>query len=116
MIGVVVEWCFAKPGRRCATCTLWATSADPALESWEVTARTDNVEIRLTSIADLTPSTARPDELAAADLARLMARHGSWLRRSELLRVVRGYLGPCVARHARRELVRRILDAREPAR
>jgi hypothetical protein len=33
-----------------------------------------------------------------------------------LLRVIGGYLGPDAPRRVRRELIRRILDAREPAR
>jgi tRNA A-37 threonylcarbamoyl transferase component Bud32 len=89
--------------------------ADPSLTTWALSAHGD-VEILLTSVADLQPTTAPTDQGAAADFARLLACHGSSLGRTELLRVLGGYLGPDVPRRVRRELVRRILDAREPAR
>jgi tRNA A-37 threonylcarbamoyl transferase component Bud32 len=89
---------------------------DPGLASWALNASGDDAEIVLTSAADLTPTTAPLDEGGAADLARLLVRHGSSLRKADLLRVVRGYLGPRAPRRARRDLVRRILDARELAR
>jgi hypothetical protein len=90
---------------------------DPGLGSWALSnTGPDDAEILLTSAADLTPTTAPLDEGGAADLARLLVRHGPSLRKTELLRVVRGYLGPRAPRRARRDLVRRILDARELAR
>jgi tRNA A-37 threonylcarbamoyl transferase component Bud32 len=92
-------------------------SADPGLESWALSdTKPGDVEILLTSAADLMPATGPLGEGGAADLARLLSRHRATLRRTELLRVVRGYLGPRAPRRARRDLVRRILDAREPAR
>ncbi len=90
--------------------------ADLSLENWVVHAPSaDEIEILLTSVSDLTPTAAPVVRLAIDDLARLMARHSSSLSRADLLSVVRGYLGPA-PRRARLDLVRRILDAREPAR
>ncbi len=90
--------------------------ADLNLESWVVHCpAAGEVEILLTSVGDLTPTTVPVARLAIDDLARLLARHGSSLSRADLVCVVRGYLGP-TPRPARRDLVRRILDAREPAR
>lgn len=93
---------------------------DPGLESWMLRSAQgpteDDVEILLTSVADLVPTTAPPPECAVVDLVRLLARHGSSLSRFDGPCVVRGYLGPQAPRRACRDLVRRILDAREPAR
>jgi tRNA A-37 threonylcarbamoyl transferase component Bud32 len=93
--------------------------ADPGLSTWVVDAaptiaRADEVEIYLTSAADLTPS-ADAEHHAADDLARLLAHHGKRLSRGDLLRVVAGYV-KTASRPARRDLVRRILAARETAR
>lgn len=93
---------------------------DPGLESWMVHApAAGEVEIVLTSVADLTPTLDRADQVAIDDLAHLFVRHGSRLDASAWMSFLRGYLGSADSRTGRRDLVRRIrahLDAREPAR
>jgi tRNA A-37 threonylcarbamoyl transferase component Bud32 len=90
--------------------------ADPGLGTWHVhSPSADAIEILLTSVADLTPTSGPVIADAADDIARLFARHGTTLSRADLLSVVHGYLGSTASRRARRDLVRRILEARETA-
>jgi hypothetical protein len=89
---------------------------DPDLGSWEVAIDSSgDVEIVLTNVADLAPVLGEALDTAARDIARLFAGRGSPLSPADLVCVVRGYLGPDADRRQRRDLVRRILDARETA-
>lgn len=95
--------------------------ADPGMGSWVVHfPAPGEMEILLTSVADLMPTSApviteEATTVAAENIARLLVRHGSALSRTDLLNVVRGYLGASASRRVRRDLVRRILEARETA-